>query len=198
VQSLVLLFNTALARLGGDQLVLNISPKEQSNTGKICENLFPHVLDMALSAHPWAFAARRVILSSPVLQDAAANPEYPYAFQLPADCLKPIRLEGWAGVNRAPAYVVEGRTLRCGLERATLVYVSRVTDPKLWPPQFSDALAWSMAGELASAVNNDAQKQQLCLQNYLIALAAAVTQDQANQNPMPKESAWSAARFGEE
>ena len=197
MQSTVHLFNTALARLGGEQLAPNISPLEQSASGRICENLFPHVLDMALAAHAWAFATRRETLGQPVLQETTANPLYPFAFELPAGCVKPIRLEGFAGVNRSPLFVVEGRTVRCGLDHAVLVYVARITDPKLWPALFGDALAWGMAGELAAAVNNDPQKQQQCYQNHRISLADAVAQDKTDQNPTKNRSEWSAARFGE-
>jgi hypothetical protein len=197
MQSTVHLFNTALARLGGEQLARNISPLEQGVTGQICENLFPHVLDMTLASHAWAFATRRVVLAAPVLgDDAMENPRYPFAFDLPTDCVKPLRLEGFAGVNRTPEYVIEGRTIRTVLERATLVYVARMKDPKLWPPQFADALAWAMAGELASAINNDVQKQQLCYQSYRIALGDAVALDQRDQNPRQKASEFTAARFG--
>jgi hypothetical protein len=199
MQSTVHLFNTAIARLGGEQLSLNISPQEQNVTGRICVNLFPHVLDMALGAHAWAFATRRIVLAAPVTQegDSLSNPAYPFAFDLPADCVKPLRLEGYAGVNQTPAFVVEGRTIRCWVDKATLVYVSRISDPKLWPPLFADALSWGMAGELASAVNNDMQKQNWCYQNQRIALADAVAQDQTDQNPTRKRSEWEAARFGE-
>jgi len=196
MQSTVHLFNTALARLGGDQLDLNISPQEQNTVGRICENLFPHVLDMTLAAHPWAFAISRVPLATLAAQEP--NPVYPFAFELPADCLKPIRLDGIAGVNRAPAFVIEGNTIRTGRDGATLVYVARISDPKLWPPHFADALAWGMAGELASAINNDPQKQQWCYQNHRIAIADAAAIDLGNQNPVGNRSGWTAARFGEE
>jgi hypothetical protein len=204
MQSTVHLFNTALARLGGEQLAGNISPLEQSATGKICENLFPHVLDMTLAAHAWAFAVRRKALAScggarTDMENSAgtmANPAYPFAFELPTDCVKPLRLEGYAGVNRTPAYVIEGRAIRCSLDHAVLAYVARITEPRLWPPLFADALAWGLAGELAAAINNDARKQQWCRQNYRIAMADAVAVDKRAQNPMPKKSAWTAARFG--
>jgi len=198
MRSTVHLFNTAIARLGGDQLSLNISPKEQNTLGRICENLFPHVLDMALSSHAWAFATRRKVLSHPALQgnDTIANPSYPFVFELPTDCVKPMRMEGNAGVNRTPAYVIEGSTLRSVVPHAVLVYVSRIMDPMQWPPLFADALAWGMAGELASAINNDSAKQHWCYQNYQIALSGAIAQDQTDQNPRRKISEWGAARFG--
>lgn len=197
MQSTVHLYNTALARLGGEQLSVNISPLEQDTLGQICENLFPHVLDMTLAAYGWAFATRRKALAVPVLEAGAVNQEYPHAFELPTDCVKPLRLEGYAGVNRTPPYVIEGSTIRCALPDAVLVYVSRIKDPKVWPPVFADALAWALAGELAAAKNNDPQKQQWCYQNYRIAIGDAVALEQRDQNPRRKRSEWTAARFGE-
>ena len=197
MQSTVHLFNTALARLGGEQLARNISPLEQGATGKICEGVFPHVLDMTLAAHAWSFATRRQILASPVLgAGTKTHPVYPFAFELPTDCVKPLRLEGFAEVHRGPAYVIEGSTIRTDRENATLVYIARIKDPKQWPPLFADALAWALAADLASAINNDQGKQQLCYQAYRAAIADAVAADQNDQNPRPKQSKWSAARFG--
>lgn len=197
MQSTVHLYNTALARLGGDNLTLLISPQEQSTIGRICETVFPHVLDLTLAAFAWSFAVRRKILASPALEKDEANPDYPFAFELPADCVKPLRLEGRAGVNRFPAHVIEGNTLCCALTPAVLVYVFRARDPKSWPPLFADALAWGLAGELAAAVNNDSQKQQWCYQNHRVSLADAIAVDKRNQNPRENRSEWTAARFGE-
>ncbi|MDR1490599.1 MAG: hypothetical protein LBS65_09010 [Desulfovibrio sp.] len=189
MQSTVHLFNTALARLGGEQLPQNISPQEDNAVGQLCEHLFPQVLDLTLAAHHWSFALRRVALAS-VPDTQPANDEYRLAFQMPSDCVKPVRLEG------APAYVIEGTTIRTNQEKPVLVYVRRVTDPKLWPPSFADALAWGLAGELASARVNDGQKQNWCYQNYKIALADAIVRDLADQNPRRPRSAWQAARYG--
>lgn len=206
MQSTILLFNTALARLGGEQLNLNISAQESDPVGIICRNLFPHVLDMALSSSPWAFATIRKTLASPELfpelaKDVRAwedepNPRYPHVFQLPDDCVKPLYLEGYAGVNERPHYIIEGRTLHCVSPRAVLVYVSRIKDPRLWPAHFSDALAWAMAGELASAVNNDAAKQKWAYENYTVALAAAAAIERIDQNALPHHSEFHAARHG--
>jgi hypothetical protein len=197
MRSTVHLYNTALARLGGEQLSVNISPLEQGAAGQICENLFPHVLDMTLAAYAWAFATRRIYLASPALEAGAINHEYPYAFELPADCVKPLHLEGYADVNLRPPYVIEGSTIRCALEIAVLVYIHRINDPRMWPPFFADALAWALAGELAAAKNNDLEKQQWCYQNHGISLAHAIALDKRDQNPRRPRSAWTAARFGE-
>lgn len=194
MQSTVQLFNTALARLGGEQLSMAISPQEDDALGALCKNLFPHVLDLTLCAHQWSFALRRVTLAA--VPDASQNREYPHAYALPTDCVTPVRLDGCGGINRSPAYVVEGDALRTQEEAASLLYVQRVTDPLRWPPSFADALAWALASELATAKNNDMRKQQFCAQNYEISLSTAIARDCAGQNPHSCVSPWKAARFG--
>lgn len=194
MQSTVRLFNTALARLGGEQLDERISSLETDTLGVLCTTLFQHVLDLALDAHAWSFALRRVSLAAAT--DVTDNTDYPNAFALPSDCIRAVRLDGSGGVGRSPAYVVEGETLRTPEPVATLLYVQRVADPRRWPSSFADALAWALAAELATAKNNDRAKQQLCAQKYELALATAIARDCAGQNKYQAQSAWRAARFG--
>ena len=193
MKSTIQLFNTALGRLGGEQIPYNRSPQEQDATGILCENLFPHVLDMVLEAHEWGFATRRVILAK-LPEQQPLNPSYVFRYALPTDCVKPVSLEGYAGVNRTPAYLIESNAILTNKQNAELVYIARVEEPRAWPPSFADALAWAMAGELASARINDSQKQNWCYQNYEIALAKAAARDRAKQNPHIKRSPWLVAR----
>ncbi|MDL2315708.1 hypothetical protein LJC59_01305 [Desulfovibrio sp. OttesenSCG-928-A18] len=193
MRSTVHLFNIALARLGGEQLPLNISPQEDDATGTLCENLFPHVLDLALAAHEWGFAKRRVVLAQlPALEPASS--EYRLRYALPKDCIKPVRIDGYGGINRSPVYIAEADGILTNEEQAVFVYVARITDPRKWPPPFVDALAWGLAGELASARLNDSAKQQWCYQNYRVAMADAIVSDLSDQNPHSVRSPWSEAR----
>ncbi len=193
MKSTIQLFNTALGRLGGEQIPYNRSPQEQDATGILCENLFPHVLDMVLEAHEWGFATRRVYLAK-LPEQQPENPSYVFRYALPTDCVKPVSLEGYAGVNRTPAYLIESNAILTNKQNAELVYIARVEEPRAWPPSFADALAWAMAGELASARINDSQKQNWCYQNYEVALAKAAARDRAKQNPHRKQSPWLVAR----
>ncbi len=193
MKSTIQLFNTALGRLGGEQIPYNRSPQEQDATGILCENLFPHVLDMVLEAHEWGFATRRVYLAK-LPEQQPENPSYVFRYALPTDCVKPVSLEGYAGVNRTPAYLIESNAILTNKQNAELVYIARVEEPRAWPPSFADALAWAMAGELASARINDSQKQNWCYQNYEIALAKAAARDRAKQNPHRKQSPGLVAR----
>lgn len=194
MRSTVQLFNTALARLGGEQLDRRISPQETDTLGTLCENLFPHVLDLTLGAHAWSFAQRRTALA--LVQAVDDDAVYPYAYALPADCVRALRLEGFGGLNLSPSYIIEGDLLRATVSGASLLYVCRVTDPRRWPAAFADALAWGMAAELASAKLNDSRKQQWAMQNYELTLERAIARDCAGQNRFRPVSPWQAARFG--
>lgn len=199
MKSLVHLFNTAMSRLGGEQLPQNRSALEEDTNGLICLNVFPHVLDATLATHDWGFARRRVILA---LKSETVPQSYAYRFRysLPADCLRPLRIFGQDGgpalaeVNRSPAFLVEGDAILSNVERAEFSYIARVEEPKLWPPLFAEALVWAMAGELCSARQNDTNKQMMCLQRYEAALAAAKAWDRGAGNPHRDRSAWLAAR----
>ena len=193
MKSTIQLFNTALGRLGGEQIPYNRSPHEQDATGILCENLFPHVLDMVLEAHEWGFATRRVVLAM-LPEQQPENPDYVLRYAMPTDCVKPVSIEGYAGVNRTPAYLIEGNAILTNKRNAELVYIARIEEPRAWPPSFADALAWALAGELASARINDSQKQNWCYQNYEVALAKAAARDRAKQNPHRKQSPWLVAR----
>ena len=193
MKSTIQLFNTALGRLGGEQIPYNRSPHEQDATGILCENLFPHVLDMVLEAHEWGFATRRVVLAM-LPEQQPENPDYVLRYAMPTDCVKPVSIKGYAGVNRTPAYLIEGNAILTNKRNAELVYIARIEEPRAWPPSFADVLAWALAGELASARINDSQKQNWCYQNYEVALAKAAARDRAKQNPHRKQSPWLVAR----
>ena len=201
MQSLIHLYNTALAELGGEQIPLNISPIESDAVGAICQNIFPHVLDTVLEAHEWGFARARAVLAL-LPEQEPRNRSYLYRYALPSDCVKPIRIvvprQGAAAyparVNRSPAYVIEGQNILCNVEQAEFLYVSRVTFPKLWPAYFAEVLVWKMASGLASARNNDKQQKQMCDQMYEYSLAKACAKDRAMQNPHDVVSPWGAAR----
>lgn len=200
MESTIHLFNTALGRLGGEQLPLNRSPQEDDATGTLCMNLFPHILDMVLTAHEWGFAKKRAVLAL-LPEQEPGSPSYVFRYAIPSDCVKPVRIEDSARgtvcldrVNRSPAYTIEGNALLTNVAEAELLYVARVKEPKQWPPAFADALAWALAGELCAARINDTNKQQWCYQNYEVALAKACAQERAFENPRETISPWRAAR----
>lgn len=195
MRSTVQLFNTAIARLGGDQIDYLRSAQEQGTIGQLCETILPHLLDLALQAHDWSFALSRSVLAL-LPADSASHPVFDLAYALPADCVHAIRLEGEPLPNQSPVWEIEGQRLWTNESPAVLLYVRRVTDPVQWPAAFADALAWALAGELASARLNDSQKQKSFVSYYHEALALAIARDLRQRNSLASQSVWHAARFG--
>lgn len=199
MQSLIHLYNTALAELCSEQIPLNISPIESDAAGAICQNIFPHVLDTVLESHEWGFAKARAVLAQ-LSEETPLNYSYQFRYALPSDCVKPIRISTpargavFSSVNRSPAYVIEGQYILCNVEQAELLYVARITEPRHWPAYFANALVWKMAAGLASARSNDKQQKQYCEQMYQHVLSIACAKDRAIQNERQPISPWQQAR----
>ena len=200
MQSLIHLYNTALAELGGEQIPLNTSPIESDTVGAICQNVFPHTLDTVLESHEWGFAKARVVLAL-LTEQSPTSHSFQFRYALPADCVRPVRIvipQGGAVFpsqdNRPPAYVIEGQSIFCNVPSAEFLYVARISEPKRWPAYFADVLVWKMAAHLATARNNDKQQKQMCDQMYEYALAKACAKDRAMQNPQRQSSPWQEAR----
>jgi hypothetical protein len=177
----------ALAFLGGGQLEHVHSGDESSYSARLCDNLFPSVRDYCLSLHPWSFALRRSELAR---LDGDGGPRY----QLPADCLRAVRVED--GTPAGADFEIEGGALATAAGSASLLYVGRADEPALWPPAFANALAWSLASVLASSLNNDVRRQQMCQQAALAALATAVNADLGGQRPAKRSGSWVRSRNG--
>ena len=190
MQSLVSLFNTALARLGGSQLEHVSSPDESGATAALCRNLFPHVADLALSAFPWSFARRRASLAL----KGEGIAKYPQRYSLPADCLRPIAVTGEIADHAPTPYLVEGRDLLTAPDPAELVYIARNHDPSFWPAAFADAVAWGLAAELATSLVNDAGRQRWYADQFQRALQEASGQDQARQRFAQNICPWLESR----
>jgi hypothetical protein len=117
------LVNRALLNVGQEPLT------DEDVTGKnvnyvLCRNYYIDTFLEALSEVEWTGGRKREKLfptRGPVLK----NPGYPFAYDLPFDCAKPVELQDNA------FFVIEGRLLYTDLAGARLLYVS---NGKILPP----------------------------------------------------------------
>ena len=179
--------NLALAFLGGEQLSSVEAPWEDSSLGRLCQGHFSGVLDLALEAHDWSFAKGRAVLPEKP-KDRPGRRAAPWRYALPADCLRPIRLDGGF------PFTLEGRDILTGAAPAVLTYIRRADDPRAWPPAFRTAVAWGLASVLASARLNDHRKQEFCQHQFNLLLSEAAARDNNSQKPSPEPSPWELAR----
>ncbi|SHN66855.1 hypothetical protein [Desulfovibrio litoralis] len=190
--SIVSIYNLSLARLGGHQLGRINSPYEDSTEASLCNNLYPHIRDLSLSSYAWNFARKKETLA--IVESSIVNAEYPFCFKLPADCLRPICLEGHNQDNQPTPFIIRERDLLTGSNPAVLEYIARIEDPNLWTMSFKNAVAWGLASELATALTNDINKQMRYLEFYHRSLADAFSSERNTEKPAKLPNPWLEAR----
>lgn len=189
--------NLALSHLGEAPNVSSISPPEGSVHAEKAARFYPIARDKALEAHNWNFAVKRVALAE------LANPPRPWlhAYAMPTDCIRAMSVRSAEFETIAnPAllshqdrlgdtsvylddefsvidYIIEGDTLYCNGEGATLRYVSRATDTTRWTPHFVDAVAWLLASYMAGAIVEDEKIVSWAYQMYERELSNAAAAD---------------------
>lgn len=148
--------NLALANLGDKAQVTDINPPDGSIQAAQCGRFYPIARNALLEMHPWTFATRRVTLA---LQVTTPPSEWLYAYQLPADCLKPraVYTPDDLQDGRGWDYIVESdgdgnRVLYTNVEDAILRYTRLVQDPTQYTPGFVSALARLLASYLAGPI----------------------------------------------
>lgn len=92
--------NLALGFIGDDATVSNLNPPEGSAQAEHCARFYPMARDAVLEMHDWGFNTQR---TSPALIGSTIT-EWLYAYQLPSDCLRVIKVlpEGATDDNNTP------------------------------------------------------------------------------------------------
>lgn len=165
--------NLALTHVGADNQITSISPPDGSMEAGYCARFYPLARTQTIEDVAPAFAKTRVELAQ------VTNPStvWTYAYALPSDCLKPLRvlplstlselaasltgspveLRAWSagmGYTEAgtSAFTIEGGVLLTHEPNAVLVYLRDVTDTTKFGSGFVDALAKRMAGYIAPPI----------------------------------------------
>jgi len=167
--SKVEIVNIALARLGE-------SPIQSLDEGTVPANMAKVFYDparrSALRDFPWNFA----LATRRLARLSEAPSDFLFAFSLPADCLKSVRLrrEGVSDfVNTQQLrYVVRGGQVLTNEEAVTLEYVADVQDTSLFDDKFIEAMTYKLASELAMPVKGSVE----LMANYANIYSAKMTQ----------------------
>lgn len=152
--------NLALAHLGEDQLM---SLDDDSREAQFCKRFYDQTRDEVIQSHAWNFAIRRAVLSR--LSEA---PPFGWAwqYQLPADCLRILQLNGHDVSRREGRYEVEGGRLLTNDDECAVRYLRRVEDAALFPPLFVEALALKIATRLAKPLTGSTSEVERLLTEY--------------------------------
>jgi len=189
--SKVEVWNLAQSRVGDTDFIESETADDPS--AQVCRVCWDTIVNATFEAVQWPFATTQAALTS---LGADYRTGWDYGYQLPADCAKPIALlnEGdrVGKLTRDARYVFEiqlhadGETgvLLTDLEADdfdVLEYVAYVTYIGRWSGQFTSAVAWRLAAELALGIKKDTRLAQAALQAYDRAIAFAAANDFNNQ-----------------
>lgn len=162
--SVVKICNMALSHIGADARVSSIDPPDGSVESGHCADFFDIARTELLEPGNWRFALAR----EPLAQETNASATWAFAYVLPAECLRPLRVlrAGAPGVtvftqdqvqynptDRDSAdFDVEGGTLYSNEPLAELVFVRDVTDSQKFTASFTSALSYLLASYLAGPI----------------------------------------------
>lgn len=160
--------NSALIKVGADT-ISSITQSDRRAT--LIYNLWDHVRDEVLSAHPWNFSIKRASLAP-----TATVPEFEYDFSydIPNDCLRILDEE-----SPDTEFVIEGSNILSSEATLNIRYIFRNVDESSWSPTFAEAMAWRLARELAASLTQSTALMQICDQQFEATLAKARSVDGA-------------------
>lgn len=165
--------NLALALIGAGRIA---SLNDASREARDCKALLPLLRDEVLESYPWRFARGRAELAQ---LTAAPTFGWDYAYQLPADCVRPLALS-----DAATRFEVEGDQLLCDLaEDVFLHYTRRIENAAKFTPSFVSALSARMAADLAMTIPKDKSLAEKMWNLYQNRISGLQTIDNRSSNP---------------
>lgn len=171
--------NLALGKLAARRIASYDS--DSTVEARACRLHLDHVVDTLLQRHQWNFGTARIGLSKLVDEPLS---EWAAAWQLPADCVRILRLSTDDPLNPIPSFAREGRKILCNeTVEVNLVYVTNLTPVNEWDPLFVDAVVFKLAAEIAGDVTQNPALADDCLKKLeALALPAAQTADARETN----------------
>lgn len=152
-------FNMALGHIGVNSTVAD--ENERSPERVACSRFWDQCRDAQLSykSMPWSFA----LAIAPLAEISSASQCWGYRYRYPNDCINIIELVPGESPRPMPgnpipyqvAFEADSRVILTDLERASAVYVKRITEVERWPSTFVEAMAYRLASMIAMPLKND-------------------------------------------
>jgi hypothetical protein len=145
------LCNVALGHIGQARIA---DIGERSPAAEHCRRMFDHVRRLCLRDHDWNFAVGRESLTA-----LSTPPPFGFsaAYQLPADCLRVLAINGQPAGVRGTQWEVEGRTVLINADVAHLRYIRDADDVTQWDSIFQSYFSYRLAAAVAPSFRIDPQ-----------------------------------------
>ena len=148
--SVVDICNSALNLLGASTIS---ALTDDSKNARLCNQRYEPVRNRVFRAHAWNCLHKRVQLAQ---NSTAPVVEYSYAYALPSDCLRVLKVHNGTTDSIASSldYKLEGRNIVTDEGTIYLIYIALDTDPNNYDSYLQESISHQLAADIAYAVSN--------------------------------------------
>ena len=144
--------NSALNLLGASTIS---AFTDDSKNARLINQRYEPVRNRVFRSHAWNCLHKRVQLAQ---NSTAPVIEYTYAYALPSDCLRVLKVHNGTtdSIQSAIDYKLEGRNIVTDEGTVFIIYIALDTDPNNYDTYLQESIAHQLAADLAYAVTNNA------------------------------------------
>jgi hypothetical protein len=150
--SVVNMCNSALNLLGASTIA---ALTDDTKNARLCNQRYEPVRNRVFRSHAWNCLHKRVQLAQ---NSTAPVVEYSYAYALPSDCLRVLKIHNGTTDSIASAldYKLEGRNIVTDEGTIYLIYIALDTDPNNYDTYLRESISHQLAADLCYAITNNA------------------------------------------
>ena len=144
--------NSALNLLGASTIS---AFTDDSKNARLVNQRYENVRNRVFRSHAWNCLHKRVQLAQ---NSTAPVIEYTYAYALPSDCLRVLKVHNGTtdSIQSAIDYKLEGRNIVTDEGTVYLIYVALDTDPNNYDSYLQESISHQLAADLCYAITNNA------------------------------------------
>jgi len=150
--SVVNMCNSALNLLGASTIS---ALTDDTKNARLCNQRYEPVRNRVFRSHAWNCLHKRVQLAQ---NSTAPVVEYDYAYLLPSDCLRVLKIHNGTTDSIATNldYKIEGRNIVTDIDTIFLIYIALDTDPNNYDTYLRESISHQLAADLCYAITNNA------------------------------------------
>jgi len=150
--SVVDMCNSALNLLGASTIS---ALTDDSKNARLCNQRYDSVRNRVFRSHAWNCLHKRLQLAQ---NSTAPVIEYTYAYALPSDCLRVLKVHNGTtdSIKSAIDYKLEGRNIVTDEGTIYLIYIALDTDPNNYDTYLQESISHQLAADLCYAITNNA------------------------------------------
>lgn len=164
--------NSALIKLGATTIG---SLSESSKSARLCNQMYEPLRKKLLRSHRWNFATFRKELAA-----TTNTPDFGYTkeYMLPTDCLRVLGTSIPGNIGWELEHNEDGKSvIVSNYTPMKIKYIKDITDPSDFEPNFSEALAYLIAANIAYSITQSRTLQSDMYQLFRAEVAEARSYD---------------------